>query len=263
MQSISPSSCRRGKRAARVSLRAAPVLNRRSLARNRHGDAHAAADAKGGKPFLCAPPPHLMQERDENSGARGANRMPNCNRSAVHIHDGRIPAHILIDGERLGGKGLVRLDKIEVLGLPARFFKCLARGRDRSRAHHRRVDSSGRPRGNPGKRRFSASFALITITAAAPSLMPEAFPAVTVPSLAKAGLSFASASSVVPARIYSSASTVTSPFFVLIVKGAISSLNLPAFCAASALFCDARANSSCCWRLNCHLAATFSAVWPI
>ena len=30
------------------------------------------------------------------------------------------------------------------------------------------------------------------------------------------------------------------------MTGAISSLNLPAFCAASALFCEATANSSCC-----------------
>jgi acetyl-CoA C-acetyltransferase len=40
--------------------------------------------------------------------------------------------------------------------------------------------------------------------AAAPSLMPEALPAVTVPSFEKAGLSFATASMVVPGRMYSS-----------------------------------------------------------
>ena len=51
--------------------------------------------------------------------------------------------------------------------------------------------------------RAAASLALIKTTAAAPSLMPDAFPAVTVPSLVKAGFNFASASSVVPARIYS------------------------------------------------------------
>ena len=40
-------------------------------------------------------------------------------------------------------------------------------------------------------------------------------------------------------------------------------MNLPAFCAASALFCEATANSSCCWRVICHCFATFSAVVPI
>ena len=42
-------------------------------------------------------------------------------------------------------------------------------------------------------RRF-ASAAVISTSAAAPSLMPEALPAVTVPSLEKAGRSFAIAS---------------------------------------------------------------------
>jgi len=86
--------------------------------------------------------------------------------------------------------------------------------------------------------------ALIKTTTAAPSLIPEAFPAVTVPSLVKAGFNLASASSVVPARIYSSESTTMSPFLPLIVKGMISSRNRPAFCAASALFCEASANLS-------------------
>ena len=48
-------------------------------------------------------------------------------------------------------------------------------------------------------------------TTAAPSLMPDALPAVTVPSLEKAGFSFAMESSVAPARIYSSSLTMMSP----------------------------------------------------
>ena len=46
--------------------------------------------------------------------------------------------------------------------------------------------------------RASASFADIRITAAAPSLIPDALPAVTVPSFWKAARSFATWSSVVP-----------------------------------------------------------------
>ncbi len=42
--------------------------------------------------------------------------------------------------------------------------------------------------------RFAASAAVISTTAAAPSLMPDALPAVTVPSLLKAARSLASAS---------------------------------------------------------------------
>ena len=93
--------------------------------------------------------------------------------------------------------------------------------------------------------------------------MPDALPAVTVPSFEKAGLSFATVSSVVPALMYSSASTVTSPLRVLIVTGAISSLNLPAFWAASALFCEATAKRSWSSRVSCQRWATFSAVVPM
>ena len=67
--------------------------------------------------------------------------------------------------------------------------------------------------------RFSASSAVISRTPAAPSLMPEALAAVTVPSLAKAGRSFCIASIVAPWRMYSSWSTTMSPLRVLIVKG--------------------------------------------
>ena len=111
--------------------------------------------------------------------------------------------------------------------------------------------------------RRSASSAVISTTTAAPSLSPQALPAVTVPSLEKAGLSFVIASSVAPRRMYSSLSTTTSPLRVLTVKATISSSNLPAFCAASALFWLASANSSCCSRVICHWLATFSAVVPM
>ena len=91
-----------------------------------------------------------------------------------------------------------------------------------------------------------------------------ALAAVTVPpSRRKAGRIFCMASRVAPCRIYSSASTMMSPLRVDTVKGVISSANLPDFCAASALFWLATANSSCASRPICHWAATFSAVWPM
>src|SRR2546426_1218704 len=92
---------------------------------------------------------------------------------------------------------------------------------------------------------LAAWLAFISTTAAAPSLMPEALAAVTVPSFSKAGLSLETVSSVVPCRGNSSASTTMSPLAVLMVIAVISSLNLPLFWAASALFWDATANSSC------------------
>ena len=75
----------------------------------------------------------------------------------------------------------------------------------------------------------------MTTSAAAPSFTPGALPAVTVPSFLNAGFSFASASTVVSARIASSRSTTTaSPFFCGSEIGTISSLNQPASVAAAA-----------------------------
>ena len=94
--------------------------------------------------------------------------------------------------------------------------------------------------------------------------MPEALAAVTDPSFANAGFRPATESSVVPALMNSSAANATgSPLRCGIITGTISSLNLPAFCAASALFWLATANSSCCAREISYCLATFSAVVPM
>ena len=99
------------------------------------------------------------------------------------------------------------------------------------------------------KLRFAASAPDITTSTAAPSLMPEALPAVTVPSFEKAGRSFRNPSMVASWRMNSSSETTTSPFLVFTVTGTISSLNRPDFWAALALSCEPKANSSCCSRV--------------
>src|SRR5215831_16019496 len=182
--------------------------------------------------------------------------MAERDRPAVDVDLRCIPAEILVDGAGLRGERLVRFDQIEIADSPAGLLERGARRRDRSGAHDTMRASGFLPR-------LAASLAFISTTAAAPSLMPDAFAAVTVPSLAKAGRSLAIVSSVVPCLGCSSLSTTISPLRVFTVTGAISSLNFPAFCAASALFCDATANSSCCARVICHWRATFSAVLPM
>ena len=100
----------------------------------------------------------------------------------------------------------------------------------------------------------SAVFESITITAAAPSENWLALPAeITPPGIA--GLIFATPSYVVSARMPSSAAIVTSFVEICCVSlsatpintviGAISSLNLPAACAAAARRCDSTPYSSC------------------
>src|SRR5262249_55500298 len=87
---------------------------------------------------------------------------------------------------------------------------------------HEAIRASGALRG------FCASLAFISTTAAAPSLMPEALAAVTVPSLAKAGRSLLTASIVTPCLGNSSTAIIRSPLRVLTVTEAISSPNRPA-----------------------------------
>ena len=93
--------------------------------------------------------------------------------------------------------------------------------------------------------------------------MPDALPAVTVPSLAKAGFSSPSASTVVPARMNSSVSNTVVLLREAMVTGAISARKRPARCAASAFCCEAAANSSCSRREMSYFFATFSAVVPM
>ena len=73
------------------------------------------------------------------------------------------------------------------------------------------------------------------MTAAPPSEIWLAFPAVTVPSLSKAGLRAPSDSAVVPGRTPSSVSTrMGSPLRCLTETGTISSANRPSLMAAAA-----------------------------
>ena len=74
----------------------------------------------------------------------------------------------------------------------------------------------------------SAFSRLIRTNAAAPSLIPEAFPAVTVPSFLNAGFNFANLSAVTPERGNSSLSNmIGSPLRCGMTTGTISALNLP------------------------------------
>ena len=106
----------------------------------------------------------------------------------------------LMTAQRLRGERLVRLDDVEVArpSSPARSEHLLHR-RDRADAHDLGVDAGMGVARRTRARGFSPS-ALARVGggehdgAAAPSLMPEALPAVTVPSFLKTGRSLASCS---------------------------------------------------------------------
>ena len=126
------------------------------------------------------------------------------------------------------------------VGLRPSRAQSFLRGRRRPDAHDARRDAGRGAAEDAGDRLspyFRAASSEAMISAAAPSLTPEALPAVTVPSLRNGVGSLASCSSVVSARGCSSLSTTTgSPFRCGIVTGTISCASRPLACAAAA-FC--------------------------
>ena len=100
-----------------------------------------------------------------------------------------------------------------------------------------------------------ARSSLAITSAAAPSLIPLEFPAVTVPPSRKAGLSAAIFSAFVSGRGCSSRVTPS--------IATSSSSKRPASSAAAQRRCDRSANSSCSSRLTPYRSATFSPVSPI
>ncbi len=109
--------------------------------------------------------------------------------------------------------------------------------------------------------RLRADSRVVSTSAAAPSLMPEALPAVTIPVGRNEGLSLASASTVLSARVCSSFSMRLGPFLVGISTATISSDNRSA--AAAARRWLSTANSSASSRVTWYFAARFSAVMAI
>src|SRR5215813_12960207 len=93
--------------------------------------------------------------------------------------------------------------------------------------------------------------------------MPDALPGVTVPSLAKDGLSLARSSMVTFGRMCSSVSTVTVPFLPFTSTGVICSLKYPASVAAAARWWLSAARVSWSCRETPKSWATFSAVTPM
>ena len=102
----------------------------------------------------------------------------------------------------------------------------------------------------------------IRTSAAAPSLILEELAAVIVPSFLNAGLRLGILLiSHLPGC--SSISKTISPLRVFTVTGAISSLNEPLVCAASARRTDSAANASCSSRVKLYLSAQSSPKPPI
>src|SRR5262249_27695818 len=90
-----------------------------SIALEAHGNAHAAADAQGGKSPLGVTPLHLKQQRVEHARAGSTDRMPDGDGAAVDVDLVGVPTEPLVDGASLGGERLIGFDQVQVLHGPA------------------------------------------------------------------------------------------------------------------------------------------------
>src|SRR5215831_10640270 len=111
-----------------------------------HRDAHTAANAECGQALVRVAALHFVKKRHEDPGTRGADWMPDRDRTTIHVHLRSIPTHVLVHRACLRRERLVRLDQIEIGRLPPGPRESTARRRNRSGAHHLRIDAGLRPR---------------------------------------------------------------------------------------------------------------------
>ena len=100
-------------------------------------DALADADAHRGKRALAAELREVMRGGERYARARHAERMAQCNRTAVRIDVFGVvgKAELAHAGERLRRKRLVQLPKINVVHLETQTLEDLGHGKDRTYAH--------------------------------------------------------------------------------------------------------------------------------
>src|SRR6185369_13936559 len=77
-------------------------------------DALAAADAGRGDAEALLAAPQLQHERQDQTRARRAERVPERDRAAVDVDLVTVQAELLLAAEVLGREGLVDLDEVDV-----------------------------------------------------------------------------------------------------------------------------------------------------
>lgn len=163
--------------------------------------------------------------------------MAQRNRAPIDIDPAFIPLEHLANRKRLRGKCFISLNKIDIGQLPANTpvqRRVAYTGAMPISAGSTPTLAKARIRASTGKFNARALASLIIITAAAPSLMDEAFPAVTEPWLSNDGFKLASPSALASVRGCSSVSTINNCPLLCVLTGTISSLNRPASMAARA-----------------------------
>ena len=144
----------------------------------------AAADAEGGKTLLgLVALEHLVEQGDDDAGAGAADGVTQGDGAAVDVDLAHVEVQLTGDGDGLGGKGLVGLDEVDVRRWSRRPWPWP----DGRRATGPTPMILGSTPPWPQPMSFAMGLRPYFLTAspeartmaAAPSLMPEALPAVT------------------------------------------------------------------------------------
>ena len=159
------------------------------------GRAHAAADAHRDHAVAAAAALQLVEQRRRQLGAGAASGWPSAMAPPLTFSRSGSIGSSLQAGEHLRGERLVQLDEIDLVERQAGQLQRLADRRHRADAEALGLDA-GRREGDEARRAASGraparSAADVTTTAAAPSLVCDELPAVTVPVAWNAGRSFA------------------------------------------------------------------------
>src|SRR5690349_10832896 len=79
------------------------------------GHAHAAADAKRGRPKAGFALEHLVQQGDGDASPGAANGVAEGDGAAIYIQTAAVEVQFPVTGQNLGGKGFIELDNFEVV----------------------------------------------------------------------------------------------------------------------------------------------------
>src|SRR6185437_12785890 len=108
-------SDRKPERSLAAAWRRGPsgATQNKRLPLHRQSYSHAPADAQGREPLLGVAPAHFIEQGGQDARTRCADGMADGDGTAIDIHLGRIPTHVLVDGTGLGSEGLVGFHQIE------------------------------------------------------------------------------------------------------------------------------------------------------
>ena len=116
---------------------------------NNDSDALPATDASGRTTRFQIIALHFIYQVDDHTNAGRGERMPQCNRTAIHIDDLPIEFQFFFHAEVLRGKGLIDFPKVNVPLFDPRAGQCLLDRRYRATSHDSWIhaaDASGRHR---------------------------------------------------------------------------------------------------------------------